>query len=66
MSIKPCSEVAQESTKMKSALRSLGLTEIENPLLRIVTLALPVIPHAKMSDLGMIDVLKQEIVPMFN
>ncbi|WP_053955459.1 adenine deaminase [Inediibacterium massiliense] len=65
MSNKSCYVIAQEATKMKKALKDLGLTEIENPLLRIATLALPVIPNAKMSDLGMVDVLKQEIVDLF-
>ncbi len=65
LSTKPCRELAKEAGLMKKALRELGLTEISNPLLRIVTLALPVIPSAKMSDLGMVDVLKQEIIPLF-
>lgn len=65
MSNKPCEEIAKEAGKMKQALRGIGLTEIDNPLLRIATLALPVIPNAKMSDLGMVDVLSQEILPMF-
>jgi len=30
-----------------------------------MTLALPVIPDAKMSDLGLVDVLKKEIIPLF-
>lgn len=65
MSGKPCEELAEEADKMKSALKSLGLTESENPLLRIATLALPVIPKAKMSDLGIVDVLEQKIVSLF-
>lgn len=65
LSPKPCEELAGEATQMKKALRDLGLTEIVNPLLRIATLALPVIPYAKMSDLGMVEVLTQEILPMF-
>ena len=36
-----------------------------NPLMRIVSLALPVIPKAKFSDLGLVDVLQQRIVPLF-
>ena len=50
---------------MKEANRALGLVDMENPLLRIVTLALPVIPNVKMSDLGMVDVLKKELIPLF-
>ena len=51
--------------KMKEADREVGLTELENPLLRIATLALPVAPEIKMSDIGMIDVATQEVVPVF-
>lgn len=65
MSIKPCDMLAQEADKMKNALRSLGLIESENPLLRIATLALPVIPKAKLTDLGIVDVLEQKIVNLF-
>lgn len=65
MSKKDCKELAEESTDMKNELRKLGLTECHNPLLRIATLALPVIPMAKMSDLGVVDVLEQKIVPLF-
>ena len=65
MSLKPAEELSKDSEKMKEADRILGLTEMENPLLRIVTLALPVIPDVKMSDLGLVDVVKKELIPLF-
>ena len=65
ISLKEAKDLAEDSQKMKEANRALGLTGMENPLLRIVTLALPVIPNIKMSDLGMVDVLKKEFIPMF-
>ena len=65
MSLKPAEELALENQKMKEADYVLGLTEMENPLLRIVTLALPVIPEVKMSDLGLVDVNKKELIPLF-
>ena len=65
MSLKPAEELSKDSEKMKEADRVLGLTEMENPLLRIVTLALPVIPDVKMSDLGLVDVVKKELIPLF-
>lgn len=65
MSKKSCEELAQDADKMKKALRELGLKEIDNPLLRIATLALPVIPKAKMSDMGIIDVLEQKIISLY-
>lgn len=66
MTNRKASEIAIVAEKMKEVLRSIGLTEIKNPLLRIVTLALPVIPEGKMSDLGLINVSKKEIVSIFN
>ena len=65
ISLKDAPELAEDSRLMKEANRALGLTGLENPLLRIVTLALPVIPNVKMSDLGMVDVLKKELIPLF-
>lgn len=65
ISLKPAEELAKDSAVMKEANRTLGLTGMENPLLRIVTLALPVIPNVKMSDLGLINVLTKEIIPLF-
>lgn len=65
ISLKPAEELAEDSAMMKDANRALGLTNMENPLLRIVTLALPVIPDAKMSDMGLVQVTKKRIVPLF-
>ncbi len=64
MSLKPAEELAVCCQAMKDAERRLGLTGLENPLLRIVTLALPVVPELKMTDLGMVDVLRKELVPL--
>lgn len=63
MSLKTAEELSLDSAKMKEANRALGL-DIKNPLLRIVTLALPVIPDVKMSDLGLVDVLEKKIIPI--
>ncbi len=65
MSSKSAAVIAEDAEKMKEILRSIGLTQIKNPLLRIVTLALPVIPEGKMSDLGLINVNKKELVNIF-
>lgn len=65
ISLKPAEELAIDNAQMKEANRALGLVDMENPLLRIVTLALPVIPEVKMSDLGLIDVLTKSIIPTF-
>ena len=58
-------ELSAPVKAMKEAERSLGLKAQENPLLRIVTLALPVSPKAKMSDLGLVDVATKTLIPLF-
>ena len=64
MSNKPNEELSSEVQNMKSALKKAGL-DLPNPMLRIVTLALPVIPNVKFSDSGLVDVNKQELIPIF-
>lgn len=58
-------ELSVKADEMKKIERELGLWEFHNPLLRIVTMALPVIPEVKLSDLGMVDVAKKQIIPVF-
>lgn len=62
MSTKKASELAKDANEMKAVNRTLGLTKLENPLLRIVSMALIVIPKFKMSELGIVDVLNKEVV----
>ena len=64
MSAVGCEETAARSLAMKKALHEIGLP-MENPLLRIATLALPVIPEAKFSDLGLVDVMNKKLLPIF-
>ena len=66
MSNRPPAELAENAGRMKAALRTLGLTEMKNPLLRVAFLTLAVIPHAKLTDLGMVDVQTQNILPLFD
>lgn len=65
MSVHTAQEVAKQSQAMKNALLELELVNKDNPLLRIVTCALPVIPDCKMSDLGLVNVLKKELIPLY-
>lgn len=54
-----------EAAKMKEIERGMGITVPVNPLLRIVSLALPVVPNVKMSDLGIVNVADQTMIPLF-
>ena len=64
ISNKPNEELSAEVQNMKVALKAAGL-DLPNPMLRIVTLALPVIPTVKFTDMGLVDVNKQEFIPIF-
>lgn len=64
MSAVDCFETAERAEKMKEVLRSIGLDTL-NPLLRIVTLGLTVIPEFKYSDLGLVDVMQTKLIPVF-
>ena len=59
-----CGELVPRVNAMKKALRSLGV-DTKNPVMRIVSLTLPVIPEGKLTDLGIVDVNAQKIVPLF-
>lgn len=65
MSLKEGKELYLESEKMKEADRILGMRQ-ENPLLRIATIALPVVPEVKMSDVGCIDVNTKTFISLFD
>lgn len=64
MSRKPCGEVAADIKTLKDALWAAGMPQ-PNPMMRIATMALIVIPNAQYSDLGLVDVLKKEFIPIF-
>ncbi|WP_281983172.1 adenine deaminase [Thalassorhabdomicrobium marinisediminis] len=61
MSLESFEEVRQRLEKLRSAARSLGVT-LEEPFLQLAFLALPVIPMLKITDRGMVDVAKFEII----
>ena len=61
----PAHDMAHLAQTMKATLRELGITEPENPLLRMAMIALPVIPRIKMTDLGCVDTTTQTFIPLF-
>lgn len=65
MSDLEASELVTETSKMKEANRLLGMEGFINPIMRITTLSLIVIPEAKMSDMGLVAVNDKVIKPTF-
>jgi len=61
MSLGSFEEVQAGLVGLRAAARSLGVT-LEEPFLQLAFLALPVIPHLKITDHGMVDVDRFEVI----
>lgn len=61
MSLKSYEEVRDELVELRAAAASLGIT-LEEPFLQLAFLALPVIPHLKITDHGLVDVDRFEVI----
>ena len=62
MSLEPFEEVRDRLIDLRAAAKSLGVV-LEEPFLQLAFVALPVIPALKITDRGMVDVVKFEIIP---
>ena len=61
MSLAPFEEVRDRLTELRAAARSLGVT-LHEPFLQLAFLALPVIPALKITDRGLVDVTRFELI----
>lgn len=61
MSLEPFEVVRDGLIGLRAAARSLGVT-LEEPFLQLAFLCLPVIPHLKITDHGMVDVDRFEVI----
>jgi adenine deaminase len=57
MSLKSFEEVHEELIPLRAAAKGLGVT-LSEPFLQVAFLPLPVIPHLKITDMGLVDVDK--------
>lgn len=64
MSNKPIHEVRRQLDEVIGAARNLG-SELHDPFMALSFLALEVIPHLKLTDQGLVDVDKFQIVPLW-
>jgi adenine deaminase len=62
MSLEPFEVVRDALVGLRAAAMSLGVT-LEEPFLQLAFLCLPVIPHLKITDHGMVDVDRFEVLP---
>ncbi|MCC5971877.1 MAG: adenine deaminase [Pararhodobacter sp.] len=61
MSLEPFEAVRDALVTLREAARGLGVT-LEEPFLQLAFLALPVIPHLKITDHGLVDVDRFEVI----
>jgi len=64
ISERPIEEVGNKVKELLSASKMIGCI-IENPFMALSFLALPVVPELKITDKGLVDVKRFEIVPLF-
>jgi adenine deaminase len=64
MSDKPLEYVSSRMNDLLTATRTLGVT-LEDPLMTLSFMALPVIPKLKLTDQGLVDVDKFKLVDLF-
>ncbi len=64
MSDQPIERVCEMEDELTAATRLLG-SELRNPFMALSFLALPVIPSLKLTDQGLVDVDRFELVPLF-
>ena len=63
VSAQPIEVLAQQLRDVRSAMQELGYVH-DNEIMSFSTLSLPVSPQLKVTDMGMINTLTQEIVPL--
>ncbi|WP_417626936.1 adenine deaminase [Pararhodobacter aggregans] len=61
MSLEPFEHVRDRLVELRQAARTLGV-ELEEPFLQLAFVALPVIPHLKITDFGLVDVDRFELI----
>jgi adenine deaminase len=62
MSFAPFEDVAHQLENLRGAVQSMGCP-LSEPFLQLAFLALPVIPHLKITDMGLVDVDRFALVP---
>ncbi len=64
MSDQPLEKVSEGLAGLHNASKEIG-SNIDNPFMTLAFISLPVIPELKLTDLGLVDVMKFEIVELF-
>jgi adenine deaminase len=64
LSDRPLAEIGSRLAALQEAVRGLGLAEGFDPFMSLAFMSLPVIPSLKLTEAGLVDVNRFEIVPL--
>ena len=64
MSEKTSREASYENEQVRRSVQLLGISEGIEPFMHMAFTALPVIPHLRLTTMGLVDVNKQETVSL--
>ncbi|MDO4976649.1 MAG: adenine deaminase [Eubacteriales bacterium] len=65
MGKKSAAEMARQNQEIREAVAEIGSAEGIDPFMNLAFVSLPVIPDLKLTTFGLVDVNKQELVPLF-
>ncbi|TFG04561.1 adenine deaminase [Candidatus Thorarchaeota archaeon] len=65
MSDRPIEEVSEKLKDLREAADTLG-SDLEEPFMAMAFLSLPVIPHLKITDMGLVDVNRFRLIDLFD
>lgn len=58
-------EMAHQNETVRNMVKTLGISKEQDPFMSLAFMSLPVIPDLKLTTLGLINVNKQKLVPLF-
>ena len=64
MSKKGLGEMAEETRHLKETIISFGINAV-SPIIQVAAFSLPVIPEIRLTDMGLVDVIHQSWIPLF-
>ena len=65
MGKEPAAEMARQNEAVRSMVKTLGISEEQEPFMSLAFMSLPVIPDLKMTTMGLVNVNEQRLLPLF-
>jgi len=64
MSKKGLAEMSEETRLLKETIMDFGINAV-SPIIQVAAFALPVVPEIRLTDMGLVDVIQQSWIPLF-